>query len=361
MASWAIAMAERRWIPDSLVRIGIRKLLRDRLRMGEACRDQASQEVTLANQLSTGPMIEHADQANEQHYEVPAAFYQKVLGRHLKYSCGYWPEQHMSLDGAEDAMLRLTVQRAAIQDGMRILELGCGWGSLSLWMAEHFPHARITAVSNSSSQRQFIEQTAARRGLDNLQVITANIADFSSSRRYDRVVSVEMFEHVRNHRQLLERISHWLTPQGKLFVHIFCHREQSYLFETQGSANWMGRHFFTGGMMPSANWLRRFDQQVHVERSWVVGGQHYQRTAEAWLSRLDLQQADVEQVFRQQLSPAAAKRQVARWRIFFMACAELFGYNDGSEWFVAHYLFAPQNHDNRVESLAPANKRPTEA
>lgn len=361
MSSWAIAMAERQWIPDAIVRVGIRRLLAQRLRQQDPRSDVDDDQRRLAEQLARGPMVVHADDANDQHYEVPAEFFRKVLGRHLKYSCGYWPESGMSLDDAESAMLRLTAQRAGIEDGMRVLELGCGWGSLSLWMAEHFPHARITAVSNSHSQRAFIERTAADRGLDNLQVITANVADFRPTRRFDRVVSVEMFEHVRNHAQLLERISQWLTPNGKLFVHIFCHRELTYLFETHGSDNWMGRHFFTGGMMPSANWLRRFDRQLHVEASWVVGGQHYQKTAEAWLSRLDIQREAIEQIFRQQLSPAEAKRQVARWRIFFMACAELFGFGEGSEWFVAHYLFAPQPNAQQAAEYVPAESRPAEA
>jgi cyclopropane-fatty-acyl-phospholipid synthase len=238
-------------------------------------------------------------------------------------------------------MLRLTVERAELADGMQILELGCGWGSLSLWMAEQLPLARITAVSNSRSQKAYIDQQAQRRRLNNLEVITANIADFQTHKTFDRCVSVEMFEHVRNHDLLLGRIADWLKPDGCLFVHIFCHRELTYLFETEGRANWMGRHFFTGGMMPSANWLRQFHRHLQVQQQWQVNGTHYQRTCEAWLQRLDAQKEAVIQLFQQDMNRRLAARQFHRWRIFFMACAELFGYHGGEDWFVSHYRFSP--------------------
>jgi cyclopropane-fatty-acyl-phospholipid synthase len=349
MESLVIDLAERRWLPDWLVRAGIRRLLAERLRQEYQRYGHGQDETRLADDLSQAPIVVHADEANEQHYEVPAAFFQKVLGRQLKYSCGYWPRNEMSLDDAEAEMLELTTWRAGIEDGMRILELGCGWGSLSLWMAERFPRARITAISNSHGQRTFIENRCQQRGLTNLQVITTNIADFETSKRFDRIVSVEMFEHVRNHQRLFDRIAKWLTPEGRLFVHVFCHRELTYLFEAEGESNWMGRHFFTGGMMPSLHWLSRFRERLHLEQSWVVGGQHYQQTAEAWLARLDHQQRQITDLFRRQLSPQDTQRQIARWRLFFMACAELFGYREGSEWFVAHYRFAPQSLEKMAE------------
>ena len=238
-------------------------------------------------------------------------------------------------------MLRLTVERAELVDGMQILELGCGWGSLSLWMAQQLPEARITAVSNSHSQKAYIDQQAQRRQLNNLKVITSNIAEFQSNEQFDRVVSVEMFEHVRNHDLLLTRIAHWLKPTGSLFVHIFCHRDETYLFETEGRENWMGRHFFTGGMMPSANWLRQFDRHLYVEQEWQVNGQHYERTCEAWLRQLDSQQEPILRLFQQSMDRRAAVRQLNRWRMFFMACAELFAFDGGKDWLVHHYRFAP--------------------
>ncbi len=339
--------AERGWLPDSLIRLGIRRMLRQRLQGTEEA-SEAHDE--LAQRLANGPMVIHAKEANLQHYEVPAEFFQRVLGSHLKYSCGYWPRAEMTLEQAEAAMLALTAERAEIQDGMRILELGCGWGSLTLWLAEHFPRARITAISNSRSQKAFIDARCREHGYGTVEVVTANIADFSTRRRYDRVVSVEMFEHVRNHRELLQRVAHWLTPSGRLFVHIFCHRSLTYLFETEGEANWMGRHFFSGGMMPSAGWLRRFAGDLEVSQQWTVGGQHYQKTCEAWLSRLDHQFDELLRLFRADLSGPEAARQLRRWRIFFLACAELFGYRNGQEWFVSHYLFVPTESTPQVSS-----------
>ncbi len=287
-------------------------------------------------------MVAYAGEANRQHYEVPTEFFFRVLGKHLKYSSGYWPTPQTTLDEAEAAMLDLTVKRAEIQDGQQILELGCGWGSLTLWMADRFPKSQITAVSNSRTQRQFIESEAARRGYHHVRVITANIADFEPSSRYDRVVSVEMFEHIRNHRLLLHRIRQWLQPDGKLFVHIFCHRDLTYLFESEGEESWMGRHFFSGGMMPAADWLSRFSQDLQIQQQWSVDGKHYAHSCEAWLQRLDQQREEIERLFRRDLDAATARRQIQRWRMFFLACAELFAFRKGQEWFVAHYLFGRQ-------------------
>jgi len=337
-----IGLAEKRLIPDVLIRVGIRRLLRKRLGQ-EGVAPPADVEQQLAEALAKSPMTIHADAANDQHYEVPSEFYQLVLGPRLKYSCGYWDTPSTDLKASEEAMLELTCQRADLHDGQRILELGCGWGSLSLWMAEQYPSADITVLSNSTSQRQHIESVAKQRGFQRLRVITNDIADFDISEKFDRVVSVEMFEHVRNHQQLLSRIANWLHRDGRLFVHIFCHRDTPYLFETDGDENWMGRHFFTGGMMPSRNWLAQFNDAMHLEQTWEVNGQHYQRTSEAWLQQLDSKRHEALHLFRQHLDENEAAIQVQRWRIFFMACAELFGFQAGREWFVGHYRMARNN------------------
>jgi cyclopropane-fatty-acyl-phospholipid synthase len=242
-------------------------------------------------------------------------------------------------------MLELTCRRAEIDDRMSILELGCGWGSLSLWMAEKYPSCRITSVSNSLGQRQFIETQARARGLDNLEVITADMRDFSTVHTFDRVMSVEMFEHMRNYDVLLDRISSWLKPAGKLFVHIFCHRDTPYFFETGGAVNWMGRHFFTGGIMPSEDLLLYFQDRFAVEGHWSVDGTHYAQTCEAWLRRLDVARRPLLSLFEQQgtTSHKQAALTLQRWRMFFMACAELFAYGGGTEWFVTHYLLRKRN------------------
>ena len=334
--TFAIQLAERGLFPDRLIRMGIRSLL--------AARRRNVEEVDLtefANLLRQSPLAVDTDAANRQHYEVPAEFFAIVLGPRLKYSCCLFEQPSTFLAEAEDAMLRLTCERAEIANGMRILELGCGWGSLTLWLAEHYPNCQITAVSNSSRQRQFIAARAAERQLTNIEVITADMRDFASTEQFDRVVSVEMFEHMRNYALLFERVSNWLVPEGKAFVHVFCHRSTPYLFETEGANNWMGRHFFTGGIMPSADLFNCFRDHLHISRQWRVGGLHYWRTCEAWLQNADDQRHQILARFELDLSPREARLQLQRWRMFFMACAELFRYRDGNEWFVEHYLLEP--------------------
>jgi cyclopropane-fatty-acyl-phospholipid synthase len=328
-------MAERGAVPDALIRAGIRRLCRQRLREHE---DDEGASSRFIETMRAGPVAPVPEKANEQHYEVPAAFYELVLGAHRKYSCCFFDGDDTSLDEAEALALRITCERARLQDGQSILELGCGWGSLTLFMAENHPASSITAVSNSHSQRRFIEEQARQRGLDNVRVVTADMNDFQADARFDRIVSVEMFEHMRNYEELLRRVSTWLRSDGLLFVHVFCHREHIYPFEEEGADNWMGRHFFSGGIMPSAQLFDHFAGDLEVVDRWLWDGTHYQRTAEAWLQNLDARAGDARTVLTEVYGPAEASRWVHRWRIFFMACAELFGYDEGAEWQVVHTL-----------------------
>jgi len=344
MFSWlslGIDLVERGLVPDRVTRYFIRNLCADRLRDPTQTTDpdrEASRERFLQS-LRTGPVAPVPEKANEQHYELPAEFFSTFLGPNRKYSCCHFEGAESSLEEAEESALKLTCERAELADGQEILELGCGWGSLSLWMAERFPHSRITAVSNSSTQREFIVSEAGSRQISNLQVITADMNEFSPPHdRYDRVVSVEMFEHMRNYHELLNRIRSWMDPQGKLFVHLFCHATINYPFETDGEANWMGRYFFTGGIMPSVDLLSTFDESLMVKRKWLWNGRHYQRTAEEWLARLDAHREEALRILKTTYGPEEADRWYQRWRMFLLAVSELFGYSSGNEWLVAHYL-----------------------
>jgi cyclopropane-fatty-acyl-phospholipid synthase len=334
--SLVLDLVERGALPDPLVRWGIRRLLARRLREEAAL----GRDARLTDELRASPLALETEAANRQHYELPPAFFERVLGPRLKYSSCYYPTGRESLAQAEEHMLALTAERAGLADGQEVLELGCGWGSLTLWMAEHYPNSRILALSNSAPQRHFIEARAQERGLTNVQVVTSDINRFETDRRFERVVSVEMFEHLRNYALLFERIAGWLRPDGRLFAHIFCHREFAYPFETERTDDWMGKYFFTGGLMPSEGLFKHFAEHLVVEAQWRVDGTHYARTSEHWLENLDAHREDLWPVLRAVYGEDAG-RWFERWRVFFLACAELFGYRGGSEWWVAHYRFAP--------------------
>ena len=340
-SSTILEWTEQGRVPDAMIRAGIRRLCRQRLKDVEASDIEASARrlQEFVAMMDQGPVAPVPELANEQHYEVPAAFFDTVLGPHRKYSCSHWNDSTASLEQAEEAALRITCERAGIRDGMSVLDLGCGWGSLSLWIARHYPSSRVIAVSNSNPQRRFIEAEARRKGLDNLTVITADMNHFGAPGRYDRIVSVEMFEHMRNYRELFRRIHDWLNPDGRFFMHIFCHRSTPYEYLDQGDSDWMSRHFFSGGIMPSDDLPLHFQDRLQLIGRHRWNGRHYERTANAWLENLDARREAVMPVLEKTYGPEQAAKWFQRWRIFFMACAELFAHDGGREWFVSHYLF----------------------
>jgi len=339
--SLSIRLAESGWLPDIVIRLGIRRLCAQRLREehgGDAVAAWSRFERCLED-LRASPIAIHTDAANEQHYELPPRFFELCLGRRLKYSSCLFARGDESLDQAEEAMLGSCLERAELADGQDILELGCGWGSLTLWMARHFPQSRITAVSNSRPQREFIEARCRESGFGNVTVITCDVNCLElAPAQFDRVVSVEMFEHMRNYERLMRNIARWLRAGGKLFVHIFCHRELMYPFQAEGKDDWMGRHFFTGGLMPAADTLLWFQRDLRIEQQWRIAGTNYEKTANAWLANHDAHRVEVLEVLRETYGNEAPLWN-QRWRMFWMACAELFGYRGGSEWLVGHYRF----------------------
>jgi cyclopropane-fatty-acyl-phospholipid synthase len=342
----AIEAVESGVVPDLFVRAEIRRLCNERARAFASLSDQAREETLAAfvRTMRDAPIAPLSEKANEQHYELPPEFFSAILGPRHKYSCCLFPDASTTLAEAENFALTATCERAELKDGQNILELGCGWGSLSLWMAERYPHSRITAVSNSVPQREFIESEARARKLSNLRVITRDMNAFTTEFRvteedaFDRVVSVEMFEHMRNYGRIFESIGRWLRPDGKCFIHIFCNRQMVYPFETEGATNWMGRYFFTGGIMPSHDLPQRFNGHLKVASQWDWNGQHYQRTSEAWLKNMDAHRGIILPILKATYGEAYAVRWLHRWRVFFIAVAELFGCNGGEEWFVSHYL-----------------------
>ena len=336
-------LLEKNLLPDALIRFGIRQRLAALLREKRSPEIEERQAAFNAHikDLKRSPIAIETDAANEQHYEVPTKFFQLCLGRHLKYSSGLWNENTRTLDESEAAMLQLTCERAQLANGQRILELGCGWGSLSLWMAEHYPGSQITSVSNSRTQKEFIDGEAAKRGLKNLTVRTANMIRYEGegTEVFDRAVSVEMFEHMKNYRELLKRVASWLKPQGRLFVHIFTHRDIAYHFEAKDEREWMARYFFTGGQMPSHDLLLHFQDHLHIEQQWAVNGAHYKKTSDAWLANMDAHRTEIMPLLAQTYGERDALKWWTRWRVFYMACAELWGYRGGNEWIVSHYRF----------------------
>ncbi|MBT8079349.1 MAG: cyclopropane-fatty-acyl-phospholipid synthase family protein [Gammaproteobacteria bacterium] len=339
------SLAETGLIPDSVIRFGVRQLINQRrAHISADDIEQSARDLSVfVAMMEQSEVAIVPDVANQQHYEVPAEFFAQVLGTQRKYSCCYWAKDTENLDSAEQVALKVTAHRALIEDGQAILDLGCGWGSFSLYAAQHYPSCRITSVSNSASQRRYIMETARERGLSNIEVITADMNEFEAPSRYDRIVSVEMFEHMRNYGELYRRIANWLTDDGYFFKHIFCHRSCAYEYVDAGPGDWMSRHFFSGGIMPGDSLPLHFQNDLTLQKHWRWNGKHYQKTAEAWLSNMDSRREEIMPILERVYGKDNAQKWWMRWRIFFMAVSELFGFKDGSEWWVSHYLFSRRN------------------
>ena len=336
-----IKLCETNFIPDSIIRFGIRQLLKKRLGslVSHDVEFNNNKKMAFISEMNSSPVALVPELANEQHYEVPSKFYDFCLGKQKKYSSCYCTDKTRNLNQSENESLKLTANHAHLKDGQSILELGCGWGSLTLWMASKYPKSKITAVSNSKSQKVYILSEAKKRKLRNIKVITADMNEFSIKDKFDRVVSVEMIEHMRNHKKLFKSIASWLKPKGMFFMHIFVHQSQPYLFEVEGDDDWMSQYFFSGGMMPSKDLPLYFQDQMKLLSQWDWSGTHYEKTANAWLENLDKNKTRVLPILKETYGEKDGEMWLQRWRIFFMACAELWGYKKGVEWRVGHYLF----------------------
>ena len=335
---WFNFFISRGLIPDSLLRRGVRNQGRQRLQMMKNT-DLKQEYLTFLRQASSGKIAVHTDDANNQHYEVDSEFFQYCLGKNLKYSSCYWNDDTSSLDEAEDIMLDLYCKRAKIEDGMTILDVGCGWGSLSLYLAQKYPKSKITGVSNSNSQRKFIEKLGYERNLHNLNIVTKDINSFDTNKKFDRIISIEMFEHTKNSKILMDSINKWLSPDGLFFMHVFAHKYNPYYFDTEQKNAWMAKYFFTGGMMPNHDLFKDLESDLNYQKSWMLSGTHYEKTSNAWLEKMDSNKTKILELFRRNNSNSVAKKKFYFWRLFFIACAEIFGYNGGSEWIISHHLF----------------------
>jgi cyclopropane-fatty-acyl-phospholipid synthase len=338
---WTVRLVQTNLVPDWLIRWGVRVILRNSTRrlyaQGVGARD--AERRALIEKLKRSPIAVHTEDANRQHYEVPPKFFELVLGKWLKYSCCYWPDGVETIDEAEEAMLRLTCERARLEDGMAVLDLGCGWGSLSLWIAERYPNCRAVAVSNSEPQIAYIEARCREKGLSNVEGLVADVNDLEIDRRFDRILSVEMFEHMKNYERLMAKIASFLRPGGMLFVHIFSHRQFAFEFQADDPDDWMAQTFFSGGTMPSDDLLLHFQRDLCLVGHWRIGGTHYARTLRAWLEKLDRHQPEVRQVLAETYGHDQQTRWLVNWRLFFLACEETWGLRNGREYLVSHYLF----------------------
>lgn len=338
---WIYQLLETDCIPEWLIRAGIRQMLKQKIREETQKNLTLQQEgvMSFIRELKNSPIAIETDAANQQHYELPSRFFELTLGPHRKYSSAYWLPDTQNLAQAEELMLALVCQRANIQDGQRILDLGCGWGSMSLWLAQNYPNAQITGLSNSRTQKAFIEQQARNQNLSNLQIITANVAEWDTNHTFDRIISVEMFEHMKNYEKLLAKVSQWMTSDARLFIHIFTHKTLAYHYEDKDGTDWLTRHFFSGGTMPSDHLLLYFQKEVRIADHWVVSGQHYEKTANVWLKNMLQNRAEILPILAETYGVKETRRWWVYWKLFFLSCAELWGYRQGQEWQVSHYLF----------------------
>ena len=332
-----IWLAERGWIPDFLLRIAVKFISKARIKKSSSF----SEKLDVISSLRDGPIAELTPFANKQHYEVPPAFFEKVLGSKLKYSCSLFGDNQKSLNDAETEMLKTYIERANIRSKQEILDLGCGWGSFSLYAAQKFSNCNFTAVSNSDEQINFIKSKIQELGLTNLLALKQDINQLNLNKKFDRIVSIEMFEHMRNYKNLLQRLSNLMTDDGLLFVHIFCNRQSAYFYEIKNQWDWMTKYFFTGGIMPSKDIFEFFDEDLTVAESWEINGKHYSKTSKSWLKNIDKNSKIVKQILNQHYDEKNIW--FNRWRIFFLACEEFFKINDGKEWFVSHYLLEKKN------------------